>query len=296
MSDTDTDTLMTGNVAVACTAYNYAQLADIYNQGRVDYIVPMPMNAKRMQEYVTAYDVDLSLSLVALDAHDQQANGLCMVGLRGKRAWITRLGVIPERRRRKTGEFLIRQVLARLQAIGVERVQLEVIRGNEPAQRLFEKFGFVITRNLHILRRPPAPLAPTRQAPQGITHAIIEDQEAIQRLLETRDDAPTWLEETKSLMNTGEMRAIVATLADDTQAWLAFQRLPFQLTHFVFCPTQQRSTYDLLLSLLHEHYPLQDTKVENIPSDSPLLPHYYALGYVEAFQRIEMVLPLAPSS
>lgn len=292
----DSDTPLAGNLAVACATYSYDELAEIYNQGRVDYIVPMPMNAKRMQEYVQAYDVDLSLSLVALDANDGKPNGLCMVGLRGKRAWITRLGVIPERRRRKTGEFLIREVLARLRAGGVEHVQLEVIHGNEPAQRLFEKLDFEVTRHLYILRRPPSPLREEQRPPHGTRHTLIEAQDEVLRLLETRTDAPTWLEETASLMNTGGMRAIVAELADGRRGWLAFQRLPFQLTHLVFSPMQGEDMARILLMLLHETYPLQDTKVENIPSDSPLLAHYHAMGYVEAFQRLEMALTLAPSS
>ncbi|MBZ0277810.1 MAG: hypothetical protein K8I60_16810, partial [Anaerolineae bacterium] len=76
------------------SAYSYKELADIYNQTRTDYIVPMPMNARKMEEYVKSYDVDMNASIVVYD-HENELAGLGMLGIRGDRAWITRLGVIP---------------------------------------------------------------------------------------------------------------------------------------------------------------------------------------------------------
>src|SRR4051794_14056292 len=74
---------------VPASAYSFEQLAEIYNQTRVDYIVPMPMNSKRMADYVRFYDVDLDRSVVSLN--DQQTPaGIIMIGVRGDRAWITR--------------------------------------------------------------------------------------------------------------------------------------------------------------------------------------------------------------
>src|SRR5687768_8026651 len=94
--------------AVSTSRYDFTELADIYNRAREDYIVPMPMNAKRMQEYVASYDVSLDSSLVAIAKDDEDIDGICMLGVRDERSWITRLGVIPMRRRRKSGEFLMR--------------------------------------------------------------------------------------------------------------------------------------------------------------------------------------------
>ncbi|MDQ7034150.1 MAG: GNAT family N-acetyltransferase [Anaerolineae bacterium] len=143
------------NRAVATSQYNYDDLAAIYSNARTDYIVPMPMNGKRMQEYVTAYDIDLDLSIVAIDPLDDEPNGICMLGVRENRTWITRLGVIPERRRRKSGEFLLRAELEKSIQYNKDLVQLEVIVGNEPAHYLFTKLGFRETRELLVIRRPP---------------------------------------------------------------------------------------------------------------------------------------------
>ena len=51
---------------VPASHFTIEQLTAIYNQTRVDYLVPMPMNAARLSEYIRTYDVDLKHSLVAL--------------------------------------------------------------------------------------------------------------------------------------------------------------------------------------------------------------------------------------
>ena len=50
---------------IPASQFTIEQLAAIYNQTRVDYMVPMPMNAARLAEYIATYDVKLEHSLVA---------------------------------------------------------------------------------------------------------------------------------------------------------------------------------------------------------------------------------------
>ncbi len=69
------------------------ELVDLYNQTRVDYLVPMPMNEERLAEYIHTFDIDLHASGVAR-TDDGQVLGLSMLGARPPWAWITRLGVI----------------------------------------------------------------------------------------------------------------------------------------------------------------------------------------------------------
>ncbi|HNT77229.1 MAG TPA: hypothetical protein PKH77_19630, partial [Anaerolineae bacterium] len=42
--------------------FSIEALVDIYNQTRMDYIVPMPMNAARLEEYIHTYNVRLEYS------------------------------------------------------------------------------------------------------------------------------------------------------------------------------------------------------------------------------------------
>lgn len=278
--------------AVPTSRYSYKELAEIYNQARVDYIVPMPMNAKRMEEYVSAYDIDLDASLVAIAEDDQQPNGICMLGVRDERTWITRLGVIPERRRRKSGQFLMEAEIEESLKRGKKFVQLEVIRGNEPAYQLFRKLGFEITRELMVIRRPPSPLTDWAQlSADTLVQAVMPD--AIWELLAERQDQPAWTEESRSLKNAGKMQGYQVQLPTGENGWIIFQHSPFQLSHFVLSPHASPELMQALIACVHQQFPLQDTKIENVPIDAAAWAIYQRLGYVEAFGRIEMLLDLS---
>ena len=45
--------------------FSMQELTELYNQTRVDYLVPMPMNADRLAEYIRDFDIDLAHSCVA---------------------------------------------------------------------------------------------------------------------------------------------------------------------------------------------------------------------------------------
>ena len=47
--------------------FTFEQLTNAYNETRVDYLVPMPMNVARLMEYCRVYDVSLEHSCVAVE-------------------------------------------------------------------------------------------------------------------------------------------------------------------------------------------------------------------------------------
>src|SRR5579859_6712817 len=119
-------------LSVPARRFTFAELAEIYNRTRLDYIVPMPMNAKRMADYVEQYDVDLDASTVSL-AEDGTPRGVIMLALREDRSWITRLGLVAEQRRHKVGQALMEKSIENSRQRHVNRIQLEVIKGmNQP--------------------------------------------------------------------------------------------------------------------------------------------------------------------
>jgi ribosomal protein S18 acetylase RimI-like enzyme len=271
-------------IAVPASEYDFEQLAVIYNAARVDYIVPMPMNARRMEDYVRDYDINLDASVVALN-EDGEPTGVGMLGLRDTRGWITRLGVIPNQRRQKSGEFIMRTLLAQAQMRGAQHIQLEVIQGNDPAYRLFLKLGFETTRELLVIRRPPS--TPKDSPPEAVLTVLAHDD--ILHCLEQRSSEATWIEETPSLLNAGSLKGLRVELASGQGGWIVFQSTLFQMTHFVYLAPDDDVLY-ALLCWLHTQYPRQDTKLENIPADKIPWSVFQSLGYVEAFRRIEMIL------
>ncbi|MEO8392703.1 MAG: GNAT family N-acetyltransferase [Chloroflexota bacterium] len=270
---------------VRASEYSFAQLARIYNETRVDYIVPMPMNAQRMGDYVRHYDVQLESSFVALNADDQEM-GIGMLGLRDQRAWITRLGVMPDQRGHRVGQFLVDKLIQVARENGAAQIQLEVIEGNEPGRRLFLKAGFEDLRSLLVIRRPPG----------EVTDSLTFESErlgsdAAREYLASRPAGASWIDENASLLNMGRLVGLRVRLPSGEAGWVVFYEAAFQLSHLVF-GSEEPGIALALLQAVHQLYPLQDTKVENIPLTSPLWPVFQQVGYLESFRRIEMRLTL----
>ncbi len=137
--------------------FSMQELTELYNQTRVDYLVPMPMNADRLAEYVHDFDIDLAHSCVARTT-DGQPLGLSMLGVRREKAWITRLGVLPASRRTGAGSALMDFMFAGATSLGLKETDLEVIKNNTPAYNLFLSKGFTETSEYLVMRRAPHPI------------------------------------------------------------------------------------------------------------------------------------------
>jgi ribosomal protein S18 acetylase RimI-like enzyme len=268
--------------------FTYEELVAAYNQTRVDYIVPMPMNATRLREYVHNYDVDIKASIVAVD--ERQILGLAMLGVRPGHTWVTRLGVLPVKRRRGTGQLLMEHLIAHSRHLGMPYVTLDVIKHNDPAYYLFLKLGFRDVRELLVIRRPPGP--PAVAARSYSVEAL--DYCRAMELLRWRRDIPSWLCETESLVNAGGLAALRVELANGGWGWLVYQQTIFQLSRLVL-QVEAGDPHLVALALLHAlhvRHPALDAKSEDLPIDSPYWPALQEMGYLESFRRIEMCLDL----
>lgn len=269
-------------------AFTIDELVAAYNQTRVDYIVPMPMNATRLAEYVHHYDVDMGRSAVALD--DGDTLGLAMLGVRPGHTWITRLGVLPHKRKHGTGRALMQHLIDQSRQLEVPYIILEVIMGNDPAERLFHELGFKAVRELLIVRRPPGPSS----IDAGPYTVQILDHPQTVALLDRRHSIPSWLDEAASLNNAGGLAALRVDLPGEEWGWIVYQPTTFQLSRLVLQTEHgdPRRVGRALAHALHARHPTSDTKSENLPVDDPHWPALQELGYFESFRRIEMRLDL----
>ena len=214
--------------------------------------------------------------------------GVAMLGVRAGRAWITRLGVLPNTRRGGVGQALMNGLLENAAKLGRSFVMLEVIKNNIPAHQLFLKLGFREIGELLVLRRAPVIPPPD---PVVADARRLERDEALRLAGRDRGTMP-WTNQSETLFNAQEVSGLHVTLADDSQGWLIYQRQKFILTRFAYkTEAGNPSTVAYaFLSHLHHQYPRLDTHLENIQVNDPHLPAFYEMGYVEAFRRIEMWL------
>lgn len=270
--------------------FSLKDLTIIYNQTRVDYLVPMPMNMAKMAEYIRVYDIDLESSFVAMEG--EAMVGLGMLGVRPGRAWITRLGVLPTGRRRGVGLGLMQSLQAAGERLGRGFFILEVIKNNLPAHQLFLKLGYHQVGELVVLRRPPGPTVTfTRSKPNWLNRS-----QAL-ALLETRPNLPPWTNQTESLTNAEDVFGLTVTLPGGESGWLVFQRQRFALARFVMqtLAGEPVTVARELLAQLHDYYFDLDTNIENLYVNDPHLPAFYEAGYIDSFGRIEMYKGARPT-
>lgn len=268
------------------------QLTDIYNQARVDYVVPMPMNVKRLQDYIKNYDVDLRASVVAMD--NDGMLGVCMLGIRPVGAWITRLGVLPRSRRRGVGRALMEWVVDQARRRSTGTVYLEVIFNNPPALALFESLGFASLRELLILRRPPSP---SRITPPLNLPVEWLDTDEVLALAAMRPHRSSWINQVESIHNAGRVRGVQLCAPNGMRGWMSYRQTALYLERVI--PQSSGPAHEIALTLLHHvhnRYSTVDTIVENIAVDNVHLHAFYQHGYVESFRRVEMYLPIQPSA
>lgn len=267
---------------VRAEEYSIQELTDAYNQTRVDYMVPMRMDTSKLAEYVQVYDIDLNESLVAQE--NENIVGLGMLGLRPNRAWITRLGMVANRRGSGIGKTLLKGLLANSDSLNIPQVCLEVIKGNKPAHALFLKLGFQDVRELVILRRPAqeAPKPQTRAYPMDITNIIHH--------LNERAVSLAWTNQPETLHQIRGMAGFQLQSQGEVHAWMVFHRNFSRISRLIFGTKHEDPVFLMreLLAHLHTDHPDLDTYAENIPADDPHLPAFKELGYTEVFRRVEM--------
>lgn len=276
---------------IPASKFTFDELVKVYNRGRVDYIVPMPMSALSLREYVRNYDIDLEKSAVAM--LNGKPVGLNMLGVRPGRAWITRLEVLPARRGLRIGQRLMEHLIGHARRLEDSYIILEVIKNNVPAHRLFRKLKFHETRKLLVVRRPPGP--PIHKSPSYAVQYL--NQEQAIALLSRRQSIPSWLDETPSLLNAGSLAALRVELENGDRGWLVYQKTPLQLGRLVL-QTEVGDPHQVGLALiraLYARYPGTDTKSENLPIYDPHWPAMQEAGFIEAFRRIEMRLDMFES-
>ena len=269
---------------IPAAQFTLQELTDLYNQTRVDYLVPMPMNVDRLAEYIHDFDVDLHCSCVA-KADDGQVLGLGMLGVREKRTWITRLGVLPTTRRSGAGDAMMNYMLEKSEDIGLDETHLEVIKNNEPAYKLFLKKGFHATNEYLVMRRAPHAIS---EPLDGKTDWL--DKDAALQTLRTYPKHLTWINAYASMVNAADVEGLRLCLQNGNSGWLVLRRQKFFLSHLIMHTEQGDpvETGTQLLLHLYDRYPRMDTYAENIHENDPHLPSFQSLAYFTNFTRIEM--------
>jgi ribosomal protein S18 acetylase RimI-like enzyme len=125
--------------------------SQIINEAYADYWVPTRIGEAQMRRMDEIYDVDLAHSVAARAGNEWV--GMAMLSHRGRRGWISSVGVVQAWRRRGLARAMMERLLASAEDLGLTEVTLEVIDRNDPARGLYESLGFRVGRELLSWRR-----------------------------------------------------------------------------------------------------------------------------------------------
>ncbi|WP_314061949.1 GNAT family N-acetyltransferase [uncultured Vagococcus sp.] len=116
----------------------------LWNQSFSDYLIPIDLSEEALVNRLSELQLSPVHSLIA-KLEGQQA-GIMLYGhhlINGEEtAWIGGMGVHPDYRRNGVAKRLIQEAIRTSKDLGVSRLLLEVIKGNDRAEALYRQLGF----------------------------------------------------------------------------------------------------------------------------------------------------------
>ncbi|MCH5584603.1 GNAT family N-acetyltransferase [Shimazuella sp. AN120528] len=127
------------------------EMTTIWNKGFEGYFVPLHFNEAQLNIHLVKGDISPKHSFIAFYNNEPAGfvlNGFRQVGDK-KVAWNGGTGVAKEFRGFGIGKAMMQKCMAIYKDEQVDIATLEAIERNEPAIRLYEKFGYSITNQLY---------------------------------------------------------------------------------------------------------------------------------------------------
>jgi ribosomal protein S18 acetylase RimI-like enzyme len=134
--------------SVPASNYSLSDLVKLLNRGFEGYFIPIHFSHDMFSNMLRKDCVDLADSRVLVA--DDQACGIALIarrrGFRASR--VAAMGIAKETRGRGAGSWFMKALIRDAYARGDREMTLEVIEQNEPAVKLYRKYGFESMRRL----------------------------------------------------------------------------------------------------------------------------------------------------
>jgi GNAT superfamily N-acetyltransferase len=125
-----------------------AELVNMLNRGFEEYFIPIHFTNPLFLNMLHKDGIDLSASRVLLADHNPC--GIALIAPRG--VWrvsrLAAMGIAKEIRGKKAGSWFMKELIDNACKRGDREMVLEVIEQNEPAVKLYQKYGFERMRRL----------------------------------------------------------------------------------------------------------------------------------------------------
>ena len=135
-------------VAQPASNFPIAELVNILNRGFEEYFIPIHFTNSIFLNMLHKDGIDLSASRVLLADHNPC--GIALIAPRGARrvSRLAAMGIAKEIRGKGAGSWFMKELTNDACKRGDHEMVLEVIEQNEPAMKLYQKYGFERMRRL----------------------------------------------------------------------------------------------------------------------------------------------------
>lgn len=263
------------------------QMAEAINQSFSDYIVPFQLNAEQLQYKIIQEDVDLDLSVGVFDS--DALVGIMLHGLRKSEdhlvAYNAATGVIPTYRGKGLVGKMYHFLVPKLQVLQVQKMVLEVIEGNEPAIKAYEKMGYTTSRKLVCF----SGMANAEETQKEIS---IKEDSTFQwdKWLSFWDIQPSWQNAVQSVQNSKAIcKVLEAYLNEVLVGYLIYNTNSRKVNQFAVSPShRQKGIATALFSRLQQILD-NEMYVYNIDASSQACISFLKkLGLKEKVNQFEM--------
>jgi Acetyltransferases len=166
-----------------------------------DYTVNIGMTLAKFKEFFLCRDINLDYSV---GLYDGKLIGFILNGYRiidGQRyCYDGGTGFLPSYRNQGLGSKLLQQMIMMLGERGIQHYVLEVLEDNIPAQKLYEKYGFHISRHLLCFKAQREAMAELNLVDKNIRLTEINGRQ-LRNYTTWWDYAPTWQNAIPSILN-----------------------------------------------------------------------------------------------
>ena len=235
-------------------------------------------------------DMDFERSVVAYD--EGRPVAVAMLCLRGDRAWVGGMGVVPGARGRGHGAAVMRAILGHAARAGASMVDLEVIESNAPAIRIYEALGFRETRRLVVWKLDPAP---TNPQPEEIALEPIEVWAALD-LADRWVLGPTpWQRSRRTIGNLPQPPEALASIREGgVVGTVVFRAVPDRVSVLALgAANQDVAVLSTMLGELRRRHPSAMVRLLNLPAEDPATEVFERMRAIVEARQIEMRLVLA---
>jgi ribosomal protein S18 acetylase RimI-like enzyme len=259
-------------------------LAELFNAGFAEYLVPMSMDESGLREYVDTNGVDLECSRIAVE---EQAVAFTLIARRGTDGWVAGMGTVPSHRKRGVGERVLLAGVEAAREAGSRTVTLEVIDRNEPAIRLYRKLGFEPVRELLVWLLPP------NGAPPPASRTVEPDR-AHDWIVRNRRSPEPWQRADETVASvrargSADLGGLVIEQGDEIRAAALVVERGDQVSVLQIAALDTEAARDALLAAADGH---RGVRLTNVLDDDPASTAMRELGAELVARQHEMLLSL----